>query len=198
MCYKYARAHQWRLRLKMSQKDTSSSNGFLSPYNIPFRKPLPRSSPTRSKTSATATGTEAELNLTPPQLETRENGPSARTTPQDAPSAVSEATKGLSRKVFTGTGYSGFDWLRLDIPTPKALRRITIEEVQQHASVDDCWIVLQGKVYDITPYIPFHPGGKYQILRAKGKDATELFMKTHPWINPEPLLRKCWIGFLIR
>jgi cytochrome b involved in lipid metabolism len=137
-------------------------------------------------------GSDQNITNSRDQHETLASVPSV-STPQD-----SEATKGLPRKVFTGTGYSGFDWLRLDIPPPKALRRFTIDEVQQHASADDCWIVLQGKVYDITPYIPFHPGGKYQILRAKGKDATELFMKTHPWVNPEPLLRKCWIGFLIR
>lgn len=38
-------------------------------------------------------------------------------------------------------------------------RDIPMEEVRQHASKDDCWMVLSGRVYNITPYMAFHPGG---------------------------------------
>ena len=31
-------------------------------------------------------------------------------------------------------------------------------ELSSHDSEEDCWIAYKGKVYDITDYIPEHPG----------------------------------------
>ena len=38
----------------------------------------------------------------------------------------------------------------------------------------DCWTVVDGKVYNLTPFVKMHPGGK-AILRAQGIDGTEIF-----------------------
>ncbi|KAG5440499.1 hypothetical protein PCK2_000433, partial [Pneumocystis canis] len=73
---------------------------------------------------------------------------------------------------------------------------ITLNELQLHCHLHDVWIALNGKVYDITLYIPFHPGGN-EIMKAAGKDGTKLLMSVHPWVNYECLLDKCWIGLLI-
>jgi cytochrome b involved in lipid metabolism len=54
----------------------------------------------------------------------------------------------------------------------------TLTEVAKHDNVDDCWLVLDGKVYDVTEFVSSHPGGK-AILEGCGKDATELF-ETRP------------------
>jgi cytochrome b involved in lipid metabolism len=35
-----------------------------------------------------------------------------------------------------------------------------MEEVKLHKAEDDSWTVLRGKVFNITPYFNFHPGGK--------------------------------------
>jgi cytochrome b involved in lipid metabolism len=56
----------------------------------------------------------------------------------------------------------------------------------------------QGKVYNVTPYIPFHPGGKAQLLRGAGKDCTALIQKIHPWINIDHMLDKCFIGYYVK
>jgi cytochrome b involved in lipid metabolism len=48
------------------------------------------------------------------------------------------------------------------------------EEVATHASEDDCWTIVNGGVFDITSYVPRHPGGD-EILRACGTDGTSLF-----------------------
>jgi cytochrome b involved in lipid metabolism len=51
---------------------------------------------------------------------------------------------------------------------------ITLEQVALHSSEDDCWTIINGSVYDITNYIPRHPGGD-DILLACGTDGTSLF-----------------------
>ena len=96
-----------------------------------------------------------------------------------------------------GTGTSSFDWTQLSVPS-QTPRRVTLSELALHNTPQDCWTVIQGRVYDISHYLPYHPGGRTQLLRGKGIDATELFMKVHPWVNPEALLRKVWLGFLVR
>lgn len=44
-------------------------------------------------------------------------------------------------------------------------------------------MVIQNSVYNIKLYIDKHPGGREQIMRGIGRDATDLFMQNHPWIN---------------
>lgn len=34
---------------------------------------------------------------------------------------------------------------------------------------DDCWIVVDGKVYDATSVIEWHPGGKAAVLGHAGR-----------------------------
>lgn len=55
----------------------------------------------------------------------------------------------------------------------------TLNEVTLHKSEDDCYTTIEGKVYDITPYIPIHPGGKGDIMKACGGDASSLFGMQH-------------------
>jgi hypothetical protein len=42
-------------------------------------------------------------------------------------------------------------------------RLITLEEVKQHKTGDCIWTVLKGRVYNIAPYMKFHPGGNYKF-----------------------------------
>lgn len=51
---------------------------------------------------------------------------------------------------------------------------ISFDEVTQHNSVDDCWMVIGGQVLDVTEFIAFHPGGQ-TILQGCGQEASELF-----------------------
>lgn len=52
------------------------------------------------------------------------------------------------------------------------------------------------QVYNITPYLRYHPGGPDILIKAAGRDATSLFNKYHPWVNAHALLEKCLIGLL--
>lgn len=58
-----------------------------------------------------------------------------------------------------------------DLSKPKI---ITLEEVAKHNTKDDCWTIIKTSVYDITEYVPRHPGGS-EIILACGTDGTSLF-----------------------
>jgi cytochrome b involved in lipid metabolism len=74
------------------------------------------------------------------------------------------------------------------------IRYIPISEVKKHNTRTDCWTILRGKVYDITPYLEFHPGGIDKLMLGAGRDCTQLFDKYHSWVNYEHLLQKCYLG----
>lgn len=61
---------------------------------------------------------------------------------------------------------------------------ITKEEVSLHGTKGDCWLVIHGQVYDVTEFIPTHPG-KEAILQGCGTDATQLF-ETRPMGTKTP------------
>ena len=44
---------------------------------------------------------------------------------------------------------------------------VSVEELSSHNKEEDCWVSYDGKVYDITDYIPRHPGGKSAIERRR-------------------------------
>lgn len=70
---------------------------------------------------------------------------------------------------------------------------ISKEEVAQHNTADDCWVILKGFVYDITSYLAVHPAGADIILAEAGKDITQSFTKAHRWVAPS-LIEKLKIG----
>jgi cytochrome b involved in lipid metabolism len=59
--------------------------------------------------------------------------------------------------------------------TRKLHQTYTLAQVSEHNSKEDAWIVIDGGVYDITPYVTEHPGGVKAILRNAGGDATKGF-----------------------
>ncbi|KAK3709853.1 hypothetical protein LTR37_010683 [Vermiconidia calcicola] len=54
------------------------------------------------------------------------------------------------------------------------------EEVAKHNSKESCWVIVHGKAYDVTEFLPEHPGGQQIILKYAGKDATEAYEPIHP------------------
>ncbi|QDZ18837.1 cytochrome b5 [Chloropicon primus] len=56
-----------------------------------------------------------------------------------------------------------------------ATKVYTLEECKKHNTYDDCWIIMFGKVYDVTKFLDDHPGGGEIIVDVTGRDATEDF-----------------------
>ncbi|TVY90452.1 Cytochrome b2, mitochondrial [Lachnellula willkommii] len=69
-------------------------------------------------------------------------------------------------------------------------------DIVSHNKPDDCWVILYGDVWDVTEFLPSHPGGSSIILKLAGRDATEEYDPIHPPgtleenLNPEAKLGK--------
>ena len=55
----------------------------------------------------------------------------------------------------------------------------TLEDVAAHGTLEDCWIAVDGVVYDVSGFGPSHPGGASRIEQICGTDATEAFRGQH-------------------
>ncbi|XP_029158858.1 cytochrome b5-like [Nylanderia fulva] len=55
------------------------------------------------------------------------------------------------------------------------MNKYTIEEVALHKNAEDVWIIIHGSVYNVTSFLPEHPGGEEVLLGLAGQDATECF-----------------------
>ncbi|EDL26519.1 mCG11884, isoform CRA_d [Mus musculus] len=92
------------------------------------------------------------------------------------------------------------DWIRLtksgkDLTGLKGgLIEVTEEELKKHNKKEDCWICIRGFVYNVSPYMEYHPGGEDELMRAAGADGTDLFNEVHRWVNYESMLKECLVG----
>ncbi|GMI98966.1 cytochrome B5 isoform D, ARABIDOPSIS CYTOCHROME B5 ISOFORM D [Hibiscus trionum] len=68
------------------------------------------------------------------------------------------------------------------------------EDLVQHKDRDDCWLLISGKVYDVTQFLEEHPGGDEVLLAASGKDATDDFEDIGHSDDARGLMEKYCIG----
>ncbi|MFP6780445.1 MAG: cytochrome b5 domain-containing protein [Gammaproteobacteria bacterium] len=75
-------------------------------------------------------------------------------------------------------------------------RQVTRAEVATHNSFDDCWVIIRGKVYDISEWKDHHPGGPFVARMHAGKDATGEFGDYHSKMAERHMAHFC-IGALV-
>ncbi|KAL1983262.1 hypothetical protein VTN96DRAFT_360 [Rasamsonia emersonii] len=56
---------------------------------------------------------------------------------------------------------------------------LTRAEVAKHNKPDDCWCIIDHRVYDLTDFLDAHPGGSVVLAQVAGKDATAEFYNLH-------------------
>lgn len=85
-----------------------------------------------------------------------------------------------------------------DQPIPSTnFPKYSSEQVAEHGSEANCWTIVRGNVYDVTPAVKTHPGGPDKILAMCGKNATEAFVGKHGGMpKQETGLEKLQIGVL--
>jgi cytochrome b involved in lipid metabolism len=55
----------------------------------------------------------------------------------------------------------------------------TRQQVSQHNTPEDCWVVINGNVYNLTKFKKYHPGGMISITLVAGTDASKEFNAFH-------------------
>lgn len=123
------------------------------------------------------------------------------------PTHTSVPTK-PSRQVTLDPGHSPLDWARISggpsadlrgVPASTPYLRVTPSMLRRQTGRKgkDAWMALNGKVYNVTPYAKFHPGGVPELMRGAARDGTRLFGEVHPWVNYENMLTACLVGILV-
>ncbi|GAU93846.1 hypothetical protein RvY_05718 [Ramazzottius varieornatus] len=122
---------------------------------------------------------------------------------ETSPEVVAKGKK-VSRKVQLKPGYALTNWVdrtksgedMTGLGGPSEARIITKEELARHNTEADAWMAIRGKVYNISKYLDYHPGGLPILMAEAGTDATLLFDKNHRWVNVDRLLASCQVGRL--
>lgn len=75
-------------------------------------------------------------------------------------------------------------------------KQFTREEIEKHDKENDCWLVVDGKVYDATSVLAWHPGGKAAVLGHAGKvhqETSDEFSSIHDGFAYQKL-KECILG----
>ncbi|KAG6583281.1 Nitrate reductase [Phytophthora cinnamomi] len=75
------------------------------------------------------------------------------------------------------------------------VHKLCMCELKLHRSLESCWLVSSGQVYDVTGLVTAHPGGVRSILRKAGGPDCARDMKFHTK-NARKMMEKCFIGKL--
>ncbi|KAL3615988.1 hypothetical protein CASFOL_040282 [Castilleja foliolosa] len=70
----------------------------------------------------------------------------------------------------------------------------TLAEVSEHNTIKDCWLLISGKVYDVTKFLDDHPGGDEVLVSSTGKDATDDFEDVGHSESAKAMLEEFYVG----
>ncbi|GMM29625.1 hypothetical protein DAMA08_023700 [Martiniozyma asiatica (nom. inval.)] len=70
------------------------------------------------------------------------------------------------------------------------------EEIARHMSPTDCWMIIKGRVYNVTPIVETHPGGSDCLFDCAGVDATTAFDDVGHSQYAWEALNDCYLGLV--
>ncbi|KAG8407754.1 hypothetical protein J3459_018385 [Metarhizium acridum] len=70
----------------------------------------------------------------------------------------------------------------------------TVADVAGHKTRDDLWVIIHGKVLDVTKYVRDHPGGADVLLDVAGNDATVAYDEVGHSEDADELLKAYVVG----
>ncbi|XP_030937070.1 cytochrome b5 [Quercus lobata] len=70
----------------------------------------------------------------------------------------------------------------------------TLAQVSEHNTPKDCWLVIEGRVFDVTKFLEDHPGGDEVLLSATGKDATDDFEDVGHSSSARAMMDEFYVG----
>jgi cytochrome b involved in lipid metabolism len=70
----------------------------------------------------------------------------------------------------------------------------TNADVAVHNTSSDCWIILDGYVYDVTAFIEHHPGGDLVFIKKAGQDVSKDFAAVGHSSSHKRALKQYMIG----
>ncbi|KAG7019088.1 Cytochrome B5 isoform D, partial [Cucurbita argyrosperma subsp. argyrosperma] len=68
------------------------------------------------------------------------------------------------------------------------------DEVAKHNNQQDCWVIISGKVYDVTSLLEDHPGGDEVLLLATERDATDDFEEVGHSLTASEQMEEYYVG----
>lgn len=74
-------------------------------------------------------------------------------------------------------------------------RLFTRQEVSKHNKREDCWLVVNKRVYDVTSYVDFHIGGDAILNNAGGENTDAVFGEQHPGKVRE-MIEEYYVGWV--
>jgi cytochrome b involved in lipid metabolism len=127
-----------------------------------------------SQTATTATAEAQASSPSPSPAATATQTPTATATATATPSPSPTATEAPAAPVVVG---------------------YTLAEVAQRNTSSNCWVAIDGGVYDLTMWIRSHPGGSGAIIQLCGTDGTQQFLGQHGGqARPASVLDGYYIG----
>jgi cytochrome b involved in lipid metabolism len=117
--------------------------------------------------------------------------------------AISQHAGGDATKGFFGyqhperAFFEVEDYLIGTVPENERMRYLSTEEIAKHNKPEDLWLIVDQRVFDVTSFVNFHPGGIEKLLEnSGGKDATKMFYGTQHKKHVYPMINEYFIGYV--
>ncbi|CAL9737923.1 L-lactate dehydrogenase (cytochrome) [Monosporozyma servazzii] len=106
--------------------------------------------------------------------------------------AAAAATTASLLFLYQNQNQSSSQMILNDSGVHKPKKLFSPQEVSKHNTPDDCWVVIDNQVYNLTDFIDIHPGGPEILKLNAGKDVSAIFKPLHAKGTLEKYVKPEW------